>query len=102
MRTRLFSPDSAQDEPRISIEQLRARWRLPAFIVRHELKRAGIKLVPVPRKPSQGALFRDVIALEEQVRQGIIQSGIRPNPPKDAPSLRVMPDPKEQEADKKR
>jgi hypothetical protein len=72
--------------------------RLPAGIVRFELKRAGIKLVPVPKKPSDGALLRDVLGFEEQVRAGIIPSGIRPNPPKDAPPLRVVENPKEQEA----
>jgi hypothetical protein len=82
----------------LSIEQLRGRWRLPAGIVRHELKKAGIKLVPIPRRPADGALLRDVLDFEEQVRQGIISSGIRPSPPKGTAPFRVVPNPNEQEA----
>jgi hypothetical protein len=74
---------------------------LPACFARIELKRAGIKLVKIPRKPTDGALLRDVLDFEEQVRAGIISSGIRPGPPKDAPPLRVIPNPKEQEAGKR-
>jgi hypothetical protein len=78
------------EEPRLTIDRLSNRWRLPACFVRIELKRAGIKLVPIPRKPAQGAKLRDILDFEEQVRAGLIQSGIRPNPPKDAPVLRVL------------
>jgi hypothetical protein len=86
------------EEEALSIQALAIRWRLPAPIVRYELKRAGIKLTSLPRKPADGAFLRDVLALEEQVRAGIIASGIRLSPPKDAPLLRVVPNSKEQEA----
>jgi hypothetical protein len=85
-----YTPQLLED-PKLSIEQLRGRWRVPAGIVRFELKKAGIKLVPIPRKPVDGARLRDILDFEEQVKAGIISSGIRPNPSNDEPPLRIVP-----------
>jgi hypothetical protein len=85
------------EEPALTIERISARWRLPACFARIELKRAGIKLIKIPRKPIDGAKLSDVLAFEQQVREGLISSGIRPAAPKDAPPLRVIPHPKKQE-----
>jgi hypothetical protein len=94
MRSRSYQTAGLPSEdPALTIERISARWRLPACFARIELKRAGIKLVKIPRKPADGAKLRDILDFEEQVRQGIISSGIRPNPPKDTPPLRVIPNP---------
>jgi hypothetical protein len=97
MRSRSRQIVQVPEEPKLTIERLSQRWRLPAYFVRYELKRAGIRLIQVPRKPVDGARLSDVLAFEQQVREGIISSGIRPNSPKDAPPLRVIPNPKAQE-----
>jgi hypothetical protein len=83
-------------EEKLTIERLTHRWRRPAFWVRHELKQAGIRLVPVRRKPADGARLSDVLAFEQQVREGLISSGIRPNPPKDQ-DFRVLAAPDEKQ-----
>jgi hypothetical protein len=83
-----YTPQSLE-EITLSIEQLRGRWRVPAGIVRYELKRAGIKLVPIPRKPADGVKLQDILDFEKQVRTGLIRSGIRP---KDAPPFRIIPE----------
>jgi hypothetical protein len=49
-----------------------------------------MRIAAGPPQWRRKAGLRDVLDFEEQVRAGIIPSGIRPNPPKDAPPLRVV------------
>ena len=61
-------PPVPEEEQKLAIAQVAARWRTPSTYVKLKLKEAGLELVPVERSPVPGVRLRDLLRLEAQLR----------------------------------
>jgi hypothetical protein len=67
---RLPDPPVPYEEQCLSIERVARRWRVPVSHARVRLLRAGVRLVDVPRTPTEGVHLADLEAYERRLRNG--------------------------------
>jgi hypothetical protein len=70
----LISPPEPPDRIVLDLQKVGRRWSgVDALTVEAELKRAGIELVDIARKPKKGVRLSDLLAFEEQWRQAELE-----------------------------
>lgn len=68
MRKRIVKFPLIPEEPRLSLDSVAGRWRLPVAFARIELQKAGIELVDIERTPVKGARLSDILLFEARLR----------------------------------
>jgi hypothetical protein len=68
MRKRLAKFPLIPEEPRLSLDRVAGRWRMPVAFARIELQKAGIELVYIERTPIKGARLSDILRYEDRLR----------------------------------
>jgi hypothetical protein len=68
MRKRIVRFPLIPKEPRLSVDRIAGRWKMPVAFARIELEKAGIELVDIERTPTKGARLSDVLRYEAKLR----------------------------------
>lgn len=65
---RLPPPPLPEEEQKLPVSKIAARWRAPSTYVKLKAKEAGVELVPVTLPPVPGIRMRDLLRLEALLR----------------------------------